>query len=123
LLLLGLIVVAFFVFSYLERLNELALVRAEVVSLQNDLAQAEQRNAELEAVRQQVAGAEYVGETARAELGLILPGDDPFVVLGQQPVEIPVQQGAGADSTARQPKSAKVDIFQAAWWRSLFGLQ
>ena len=122
LILLGLIVAVFFIFSYLERLNELAEVRAEIVSLRNDLAQAEQRNAELEAARQNVTEPAYIGETARAELGLIQPGDDPFVILGQQPHGADVQKAAGAGVVIPDSKSA-VDIFDVAWWRSLFGLQ
>ncbi len=123
LILLGLIVAAFFIFSYLERLNELAEVRAEIVSLRNDLAQAEQRNAELEAARQNVTEPAYIGETARAELGLIQPGDDPFVILGQQSYGADVQNQAGAGSIISDPKSAGVDIFDITWWRSLFGVQ
>ena len=123
LLLLGLIVAAFFVFSYLERINELAAVRAEILSLQSDLAQAEQRNAELEATRLEVAGSAYVGETARAELGLIQPGDDPFVILGQPSAAAATQSRADVEAVLADPQPAGGNIFSAGWWRSLFGLQ
>ena len=56
LLLVGLLVVVFFVFGYLNRVNDLAAVRSAIVSLQDDVAQAEQRNAELEATLNEVAG-------------------------------------------------------------------
>ena len=65
LLLAGLLVAAFFVFGYLDRINDLAAVRSQIASVQEDVAQAEQRNAELEATLNEVAGAAYVGETAR----------------------------------------------------------
>jgi len=122
LLLLGLIVIGLFVFSYLERLQDLAQVRAEIAALQDDIAQSEQRNAELEALRQQVSGADYVGETARAELGLILPGDDPFVVLGQESVP-QTNNNPATEGSVSIPDSAQPTIFEAAWWRSLFGLR
>ncbi len=123
LLLIGLLVAAFFVFNYLERINELAAVRAQIVTLQRDLAQAEQRNAELEATRLEVAGAAYVAEAARSELGLILPGDDPFVILGQPAPPLGTQNGAEAAGLATQPPATEADLFNVAWWRSLFGLQ
>jgi len=118
LLLVGLLVAAFFMFGYLNRISELAAARSEIVSLQEDVAQAEQRHAELEATLNEVAGETYVGETARAELGLIQPGDDPFVLLGPDPsgdTATEVNAIAGVESTA------SIDIFSVAWWRSLLG--
>lgn len=122
LLLIGLALLLFFVFSYLERINELISVRGQVESLQNELAQAEQRKAELEAAKEEVAGAAYVGETARAELGLIQPGDDPFVILGQDARSI--DGNGGEQGTPASPgRPAGKGIFDLAWWRALFGLQ
>ncbi|MBX3054522.1 MAG: septum formation initiator family protein [Caldilineaceae bacterium] len=120
LLFLGLIVAAFFIFSYLDRMSELAAVRAELVSLQDEVAGARQRNAELEATLQEVAGSAYVGETARAELGLIQPGDDPFVILNQNPTG---EDDLSATASAVPPAVAEargVDILSKEWWRSLF---
>jgi len=119
LLLIGLVVAVLFVFSYLERVSNLAAVRAEVVALQDDLAQAEQRNAELEATLNEVAGSTYVDETARAELGLIQPGDDPFVVLGSESVAAGGQNETGSRTSPSVP-TAEVDIFDIEWWRALF---
>lgn len=123
LLLIGLLVVALFIFSYLERINELAGVRSEIALLQNDLAQAEQRNAELEATRLEVAGSTYVAETARSELGLIQSGDDPFVILGQRAPEMGASGGPEPEIVPLEPKAAQSDLFDVTWWRSLFGLQ
>ena len=123
LLLVGLLVAAFFVFGYLGRINDLAAVHSEIVSLQNDVAQAEQRNAELEATLNEVARATYVGETARAELGLIQPGDDPFVLLGPGPAsDTETQQSGDAKLLSGAESATAIDIFNIAWWRSLFGL-
>ena len=123
LLMVGLLVAAFFVFGYLDRINDLAAVRSEIASMQEDVAQAEQRNAELQATLDEVAGAAYVGETARAELGLIQPGDDPFVLLE---TEASAQTETRQDTDANPPSGVKtavpIDIFNVAWWRSLFGL-
>lgn len=123
LLLIGLAIVLFFVFSYLERINELISVRGQVESLHNEIAQAEQRQAELEAAKEEVVGAAYVGETARAELGLIQPGDDPFVILGQDAQWKEVGEGEEQMALISSPQSAGKGIFDPAWWRALFGLQ
>lgn len=123
LLLVGLLVAAFFVFGYLDRINDLAAVRSEIVSLQGDVAQAEQRNAELEATLNEVAGPAYVGETARAELGLIQPGDDPFVLLEPEPsAHTETQPDAALAGPSGVEFAPPVDIFSVGWWRSLFGL-
>lgn len=131
LLLVGLLVAAFFVFGYLDRINTLAAVRSEIVSAREDVAQAEQRNAELEATLNEVAGETYVGETARAELGLIQPGDDPFVLLGPEPStdaetqpnsQPNTQPNTGAMPPSEVESVTPIDIFSGAWWRSLFGL-
>lgn len=123
LLLIGLALVLFFVFSYLERINELINVRAQVESLQSDIAQAEQRKAELEAAKEEVAGATYVGETARAELGLIQPGDDPFVILGQDAQSVEAKGEGQQTAPSAPPGTGGKGIFDPAWWRALFGLQ
>jgi len=123
LLLLGVAVAAVFVFSYLNRINDLIRVRGNVVALQGELAAAQQRNAELEATRNEVVGAAYVGETARAELGMIQPGDDPFVILGQEAqAGIPGNPADLQDEGGTASHSAST-IFQLDWWRALFGLQ
>ncbi len=123
LLLVGLLVAAFFVFGYLDRINNLAAVRSEIVALQDDVAQAEQRKAELEATLNDVAGAAYVGETARAELGLIQPGDDPFVLLESEPsAQVETQPGVAPTAPSGVESAPSIDIFSVGWWRSLLGL-
>lgn len=123
LLLVGLLAAAFFVFGYLDRINDLAVVRSEIVALQDDVAQAEQRKAELEATLNEVAGAAYVGETARAELGLIQPGDDPFVLLESEPsAQAETQPGVVPVSPSGVESVPSIDIFSVGWWRSLLGL-
>ena len=123
LLLVGLLVAAFFVFGYLDRINSLAVVRSEIVTLRDDVTQAEQRNAELEATLNEVTGEAYVGETARSELGLIQPGDDPFVLVGPEPsAHTTTHQSAAATSPPRVESAPPIDIFSVGWWRSLFGL-
>gem|GEM_PF-1973707 len=123
LILLGLLVVIFSVFGYLDRINELIAVRTEIASLQSDLDRAVQHNAELEATRREVAGSTYVGETARSELGLIQPGDDPFIVLGEESPSIETQNGADTNAAAlSQPETRAVNIFDMGWWRSFLGL-
>lgn len=120
LLLAALVVAAFFAFSYLEQMNELAAVRAQIEVLEKDVAQAEQRTAELEATLGEVAGPAYVDAAARSELGLIQPGDDPFVVL-----ETDNAGTANPPDAALAPQQSSgdrggVNLFDPAWWQSLF---
>lgn len=121
LLLAALVVAAFFVFSYLDRMNELAAVRSQIVALEDDVAQAQQRTAELEATLGEVTGPAYVDATARSELGLIQPGDDAFVVLEGEAAGPDSAAAPVAASPGEAAGGQSINIFDLDWWQSLFG--
>lgn len=95
LILIGLCVL--FVTTYSARLQHLSQVVAESEQWDQEIAEAKQRNAQLQAQLEQAESAENLDALARGELGLAIPGDTVIVVVEATPVPaVPVPPAVAA---------------------------
>jgi cell division protein FtsL len=71
----------FFVVSYVQRQQQLATVETAIEALSIRVAEAEQRQAELQTRQKKLDDPARLAELARDLLGMIQPGDQPIVLL------------------------------------------
>ena len=118
-LLLGL----FFLFNYLDRINELISVQAEIGELEQDVERMEQWNLQLQDELRYYASPEYVDEIARSELGYIQPGDEVFVVLSEDDQTSSLAnlgQSATGGVAAPPEETGAFSFFDLDRWSALF---
>ena len=118
-LLLGL----FFLFNYLDRINELISVQAEIGELEQDVERMEQWNLQLQDELRYYASPEYVDEIARSELGYIQPGDEVFVVLSEDDQTSSLAnlgQSATCGVAAPPEETGAFSFFDLDRWSALF---
>jgi cell division protein FtsB len=83
LLILGVLLLGIFAAGTLERVNALVTLREQAADVREDIQRARQQQAELQDEYVFISSPRYIEEVARAELGLIRPGDDVIVLLPQ----------------------------------------
>jgi cell division protein FtsL len=75
--------VAFFVYVIVGQQIELQKIQHEARSVQDQLNKADQLHQDLTLERQQLTTPTYVEKLAREELGLVKPGEIPYIPAGK----------------------------------------
>ena len=94
LVLIGLCILS--VISYSSRLQRLGAVMEDIAHWEQEIAEAEQRNAELEAELAAADSPDSLAAIARGDLGLTMPGDTVIVVVETTPAPAIVAPDAPA---------------------------
>jgi cell division protein FtsB len=81
--LLLIMVVSYFIYTCAGGQAELNAIRREAVSTNSELVQLQQQNEELKRERAMLQTPAYVEKLAREELGLVKPGETPYVSAGK----------------------------------------
>ena len=81
-LLVGFLVISFFYVCISQQI-ELRAVQREAICARDELAAAKQLNQQLQQERSQLSTPEYVEKLAREELGLVKPGEIPYIPAGK----------------------------------------
>jgi cell division protein FtsB len=97
----ALVLCLLFVAGYVQRSADKAAVEAEISALQADIAQARVKQAVLQDELEQIDQPRAIDAAARNDLGLILRGDQPIVVL-----ELPVTAAPAPLPAAAPPATA-----------------
>lgn len=67
-----------------DRFLELAAIRQETNAIRQQLDQAKTANQELQAERERLLSPAYVEKLAREQLGLVKPGEVPYIPAGKR---------------------------------------
>ena len=76
---LTLLAAAYFIYLAVEQQFELYTIQRETYSLKNRIAELEQANKAMIDEKKQLAAPAYVEKIAREQLGLVKPGEVPYI--------------------------------------------
>jgi cell division protein FtsB len=96
----ALVLCLLFVAGYVQRSADKAAVEAEMSALQVEIAQARVKQAVLQDELEQIEQPRAIDAAARNDLGLILRGDQPIVVLEPPAAAAPVPPPVAAEPLA-----------------------
>ncbi|MDU4961244.1 MAG: septum formation initiator family protein [Sporomusaceae bacterium] len=74
----------YFCYLVTDRYLELASIRRETAAVRQQLEQAKNRNQQLQAEKELLLLPDYVEKLAREQLGLVKPGEVPYVPAGKK---------------------------------------
>jgi cell division protein FtsL len=79
-------IVLIFYFAYLcvSQQSQLNAISKETENVRGQLAQFQQANATLKAEKDALQDPKYIEKVAREELGLVKPGESPYVVVDKK---------------------------------------
>lgn len=93
--------------------RQLLRQRAEIDRLEKTLAQVKETNEQLKEETQRLNTDAYIEQQARERLGLIRPGEEPFLVVP------PKQEPPKADKQAEVKKKAEEKKVDKSWWQAV----
>ncbi|MBP2640721.1 MAG: Septum formation initiator [Firmicutes bacterium] len=82
--LLVVLLTVFFLYVGISQQLELRAVQREAACAREELAAVKQMNQQLQQERSQLSTPEYVEKLAREELGLVKPGEIPYIPAGKE---------------------------------------
>lgn len=74
----------YFCYLVTDRYMELSAIRHETTVIRQQLEQAKNANQELQAERERLLAPAYVEKLAREQLGLVKPGEVPYIPAGKR---------------------------------------
>ena len=111
-----------FVASYSSRLQRLGAVMDDIAHWEQEIAQAERRNAELEAELAAADSPDSLAAIARGDLGLAVPGDTVIIVVETTPAPATVAPAAVEETREAEATRSSVQTSEPVWklWLAIF---
>lgn len=103
-------------FSTARKAMEVYQLNQQASRIRQDVALLKDRNAELRRQVEYLQSPEYVERVAREQLGLVMPGDIPLVLVSPSVNEVPPEP---APSVPKAPPKSLPNWER--WWQFLFG--